>query len=250
MSEQSSTKADVSRGAVETESAVGTDRSHETGDSRHNELSGLRWMSVEDLREVYAEQADTMERTSWLNRLVTGRYRQELFGRADGRVLDVACGTGMNVEYLPETASYVGIDVSPDMLAKAEERSDRLERGETLLEMDAQQLDFPDDRFDAVISSLSTCTFPDPVKALREMDRVCKPGGRILLVEHGRSDLGPIARFQDWRADAHYEREGCRWDQEPVALVEEAGLSIEDATTGLGGIITAIEAEPTAGDRY
>jgi ubiquinone/menaquinone biosynthesis C-methylase UbiE len=111
--------------------------------------------------------------------------------------------------------------------------------------MDAQSLDFPDDSFDTVISALSTCTFPDPGAALREMDRVCRPDGRILLLEHGRSDVGPIARYQEWRADAHYAKAGCRWTQEPLAVARDAGLDVVAADSALFGIVTTIEARPT-----
>ena len=131
------------------------------------------------------------------------------------------------------------------MLANAEARLADLGREGTLREMDAQDLAFPDDSFDAVISSLSTCTFPDPVAALREMERVCKPEGTIRLVEHGRSDVGPIARFQEWRADAHYEQMGCRWTQEPREIVDAAGLTVEEMSTGLFGMITTFELTPT-----
>jgi ubiquinone/menaquinone biosynthesis C-methylase UbiE len=175
---------------------------------------------------------------------VTGRYRRERFGDVRGRVLDDACGTGTNFRYLPETVELVGIDVSPSMLAKAEERLAALGRDGSLHLMDAQELAFPDDSFDAVISALSTCTFPDPVAALREMERVCKPAGTIRLVEHGRSDVGPIARCQEWRADAHYAKAGCRWTQEPRDVVESAGLSVRDTTSGLFGMVTTFEIDP------
>jgi ubiquinone/menaquinone biosynthesis C-methylase UbiE len=207
-------------------------------------MASDRWMSADDVREVYADQADTMARIAPVNRLLTGRYRRDLFGRAEGRVLDVACGMGMNRDYLPDGVEYVGVDLSPEMLAKAEARDHRLERGETLFEMNAANLAFDDDEFDTVVSSLSTCTFPDPIAALREMARVCKPDGTIRLLEHGRSDVGPVARFQEWGADAHYEREGCRWTQEPLENVTEAGLVVRDVQTGFLGMITAIEAEP------
>jgi ubiquinone/menaquinone biosynthesis C-methylase UbiE len=199
-------------------------------------------MSAEDIRSAYAEYADVFHRFEWFDRLLAGRYRRRQFGDAAGRVLDVACGTGTNFRYLPETVDLVGIDLSPDMLSKAEEMLADLEREGTLREMDAQSLEFPDDRFDTVISALSTCTFPDPVAALREMDRVCRPGGRILLVEHGRSDVGALARFQEWRSDAHYAQAGCRWTQEPLGVVREAGLDVESAETGLIGMNTTAEA--------
>ena len=122
---------------------------------------------------------------------------------------------------------------------------DGLELDGELHEMDAQDLAFEDDSFDTVISSLSTCTFPNPVAALREMDRVCKPNGTILLLEHGRSDVGAIAKLQDWRADAHYESMGCRLTQEPMEHVAAAGLRVREVRTALLGIVTAVEAEPS-----
>lgn len=114
--------------------------------------------------------------------------------------------------------------------------------------MDAQNLSFSDNSFDGVISTLSTCTFPDPVAALQEMDRVCKPAGTIRLAEHGRSDVSLFARFQEWRADAHYQKSGCRWTQEPRAIVERAGLSMVDVTTGFFGTITTFEISPSGGE--
>lgn len=210
-------------------------------DSRH---SMHRPKTLDEIRAVYSDRANWMDRMSWIDRLLVGRYRRRLFRRANGRVLDVACGMGTNVRYLPATVDYVGIDISPEMLRKAEARYDQLERGETLREMDAQDLEFPTDSFDTVISSLSTCTFPDPVETLQEMSRVCKPDGQILLLEHGRSDVGLIARFQDWRADAHYEKHGCRWNQEPLDIVSRTGLSVCGYATAMFGIITLIEARP------
>lgn len=210
--------------------------------------ASTRPMSVADIRESYAEYADRMHRLEWIDRVVMGRYRQARFGDVDGRVLDVACGTGTNFRYLPETVDLVGIDISPEMLANAADQLTELAIDGTLREMDAQQLEFDDDSFDAVISALSTCTFPDPVAALQEMDRVCKPEGTIRLVEHGRSDVRPIAKYQEWRAEAHYARNGCRWTQEPREVVSEAGLEVRETTTGLFGTITTFEIRPTRSD--
>lgn len=204
-------------------------------------------MSVSEIEESYAEYADRMHRFEWLDRLFIGRYRQAQFGDVDGRVLDIACGIGTNFRYLPETVELVGIDISPEMLANAEKRLTKLGREGTLREMNAQNLEFPDNSFDTVISALSTCTFPDPIAALREMNRVCKPDGTIRLVEHGRSDVGPFARFQEWRADAHYAQNGCRWTQEPREVVEAAGLSVKETTTRLFGTITTFEITPDRG---
>jgi len=206
-------------------------------------LHDQRRASVAEVRETYATQADRMARLTPLNRLLTGRYRRDLFGRGEGRVLDVACGTGLNLEYLPEGVEYVGVDISPEMLAAARDRHGGRPRV-SFEEMDAGALAVADDAFDTVVSSLSTCTFPDPVAALREMARVCRPEGHLLLLEHGRSDVGALARFQDWRADAHFEKHACRWNQRPLDNVETAGLDVHETRTGLLGMLTAIEATP------
>ena len=74
------------------------------------------------------------------------------------------------------------------------------------------------------------------------MGRVCTSEGRILLLEHGRSSVGPIARFQDWRADAQFENHSCRWNQNPLETVSQSPLSVVESSTAFLGIITAIEA--------
>lgn len=205
---------------------------------------GPRWKTAADVRSDYEEFAHWFDRFEVVDRLVTGRARARLFGDAGGRVLDVACGTGTNCRYLPDGATYVGVDLSPAMLDRAADRIADHDGDASLLEMDAASLAFADDSFDAVISSLSTCTFPDPEGALAEMARVCRPAGRIRLLEHGRSSARPLARFQDWRAESHYERAGCRLNQQPTDLVQEAGLEIESVRRGLLGTLTAMVVRP------
>lgn len=205
-------------------------------------------VSSTDIEEAYAEYAGLLDRFDWVNRLFTGRYRRRQFGDLEGRVLEVACGTGTNLRYLPDAVEYVGIDISEAMLARAWETLDGVDVDGRLERMDAQDLAFADDSFDAVISSLSTCTFPDRVAALDEMARVCRPDGRVMLVEHGRSDVDLIARYQEYRADAHYERSGCRLTQEPLDVLERSALVLEDSETGQFGRITAITARPPSGE--
>lgn len=198
-------------------------------------------MSADEIRSTYADLADWFDRLDRLERLVTGPARSRLFGDARGRVLDVACGTGTNYRYLPASAAYVGVDLSTAMLDRAAER---LPHGTGLFEMDAERLAFGDDTFDTVVSSLSTCTFPDREAALGEMARVCRPDGRIRLLEHGRSHNWVAARLQQWYAPRHYAHVGCRLDQEPVDVVRRAGLEIESVRTGFGGILTAMVVRP------
>ena len=73
--------------------------------------------------------------------------------------------------------------------------------------------------------------------------------GRIILLEHGRSDVGALAKFQEWRSDSHYEKPDCRWTQEPLELVDAAGLHVERARTAFFGMITMIVARPASSTR-
>jgi ubiquinone/menaquinone biosynthesis C-methylase UbiE len=201
-------------------------------------------MSTREVGATYDAHAATFARFDRLDRLLTGRLRRRQFGAATGRVLDVACGTGTNFPFVPESADLVGVDVSAGMLAHARETLADLGRDGDLYRMDAQRLAFPDDSFDTVVSALSTCTFPDPVAALDEMARVCEPGGSVRLLEHGESSVGPLARFQHWRGDAHYERFGCRWTQHPLETVAASALRVESSDRRALGLLTTVDARP------
>src|SRR6185437_10074371 len=130
-----------------------------------------------------AVRYDRVERVAEF--LLLQRLRRSLFERATGDVLEVAVGTGRNLQFYPPTCRLTAIDVSPGMVAIARRRAAELQRRVDFQLMDPTSLHFPDNRFDTVTSSLSTCTFPDPIAVLREMARVCRDDGRILLLEHG-----------------------------------------------------------------
>lgn len=203
-------------------------------------------LTKQEIRAKYDAIAGAYDRmeaiAEWLGMRA---LRREAFGRARGRVLEVAVGTGKNLPlYPPEVEEIVGVDLSPAMLEVARRRAAELGTDIELLEADAEALPFPDASFDTVASSLSTCTFPDPVRALREMRRVCKPDGQILLLEHGRSRSPWLARFQDRRADAQARMLGCRWNREPLELVRDAGMAVRNARRVFFGIIHLIVAAP------
>lgn len=204
-----------------------------------------RWKEEDDIQEIYRQYGPWLHRFEPLDRLVFGRSRRHHFSAVRGRVLDVACGTDTNFPYLDPSIELVGIDLSETMLDRASRRLARLKHDGTLIQMDSGNLGFSDDTFDVVISALSTCTFPDPVGAVEEMARVCSDDGRILLLEHGKSDIAPLARFQDRFDETHYERMGCRWTHHPVEHVTAAGLEPLSVQYGPFGIITRIETSPS-----
>ena len=108
--------------------------------------------------------------------------------REGDRVLEVGVGTGINAALYPRTCSVTGVDLSEGMLEKARERVARKGLANVrLLQMDAARLTFPDDSFDIVYAPYLVSVVPDPVQVAREMRRVCRPGGRIVILNHFRS---------------------------------------------------------------
>jgi len=113
------------------------------------------------------------------------------------RVLEVGVGTGINTTLYPHKCHVTGIDLSASMLEKARERVERADlRHVTLQEMDAAHLMFADDYFDIVYAPYLISVVPDPVQVVREMRRVCKPGGKIVIVNHFRSANLVLSRIE------------------------------------------------------
>jgi ubiquinone/menaquinone biosynthesis C-methylase UbiE len=156
--------------------------------------------------------------------------RRELLGHARGRVLEIGGGTGAN---LP----YYGAVVDEVVLAEPEEpMARRLERKLTnsslrarVVRAPAEALPFEDESYDVVVSTLVLCTVTDQSRALAEIHRVLKPGGRLLFVEHVRSDDAKLARWQD-RLNGLNRRlgHGCNCNRDTLAGIAGAGLEIVD----------------------
>jgi ubiquinone/menaquinone biosynthesis C-methylase UbiE len=204
-------------------------------------------MKVNELQSAYDELAVQYEKKTWFDQYILGvaRQRKQLMSRAHGKILDVACGTGLNFPMFPATGEITAIDLSPRMLEIAQQKAAVLNLNVQGKVMDSQKLEFPDGSFDTVTSTLSTCTFPDPVQALREMKRVCRDGGLVLLLEHGHSSMPWLANYQDRHVLQHYQQNaGCRWNQDPLDLVRAAGLKIlGNERFGLG-MFHSIQASP------
>lgn len=204
-------------------------------------------LTAAELQRAYDEIAPRYEKKIWFDQQILGvaRQRKQWMSEAHGKILDVACGTGLNFPLFAQGSDITGIDLSPSMLDVARQNAAQLGINVNVVVMDAQKLEFADNSFDTVASTLSTCTFPDPIRALQEMGRVCRPEGQILLLEHGHSSWSWIAEFQDRHAHRHYqENAGCRWNQDPLEMVQAAGLKIVSSKRAALGIFYLIEAVP------
>jgi ubiquinone/menaquinone biosynthesis C-methylase UbiE len=172
-----------------------------------------------------------------LETVVFRRLRSRLLKSAVGRVLEVAAGSGLNLAHYRGGIDITAVDLSPSMLIRARNRGAR-----KVAVMDAQHLAFRYGSFDTVVSTLGTCTFPDPVEALREMRRICRPSGHILLLEHGRSSRPSVAAWQDRHAAKWAAHLGCWWNRDPLESVRKAALEPQTTTRGFLGIVHVIHA--------
>ena len=200
------------------------------------------------LQRVYDEIADQYEKKIWFDQHILGvaRLRKKLLSKANGKVLEVACGTGHNLSLFAPNSRITAVDISPKMLEVARKNAIKHGLNVDFAVMDAENLEFLDGSFDTVVSTLSTCTFPNPIQALQEMERVCRADGLILLLEHGHSDLPWLANYQDRHEYQHYlDHAGCRWNQDPLDLVQSAGMKILKSQRAIFGIFHSIEATPS-----
>jgi phosphatidylethanolamine/phosphatidyl-N-methylethanolamine N-methyltransferase len=144
------------------------------------------------------------------------------------RVLEVGIGPGSTLALYPHDTNIVGIDISEKMIARAKAKAARLRNGReiSLHVMDACQLDFPDESFDAVVSSYVVTVVPDPVRACSEMRRVCKQGGQIIIVNHTRSNNG-IGKLEDIFSPL-FLRLGFVTDLDVIGVVKRSGITIQN----------------------
>lgn len=179
-----------------------------------------------------------------MDRMIRDAWRAKVIAQAVGRVLEVGVGTGNNLPFYDPavTREMVGIDFSLGMLARAHRKPCRVPH--ELLEMDAQELAFPDDSFDTVLATCVFCTVPDPIQGLREVRRVCRPEGRILLLEHVRIDRPVVGTLMDFLDPLSVLVVGTHINRRTVENMRQAGLRINRVEAVRGNLVKLISASP------
>lgn len=202
-------------------------------------------MNKEEIRQKYEKMARWYDLGEGIAEVLgIRRLRKRLLLRASGKVLEIAVGTGKNLPYYLKGCQITGVDISQTMLEIARRRADRIGLKIAFRVMDGEALAFPDQHFDTVVSSPPYAPFP--IQRLRSGKWPGYAGeGRILLLEHGRSDREWLGRWQDRKADRHAERLGCHWNRKPLDLVRQAGLKLLSARCTFFGVFHEIEATPS-----
>jgi ubiquinone/menaquinone biosynthesis C-methylase UbiE len=156
------------------------------------------------------------------------QLREALLQLASGEVLEIGFGTGLNLRHYPTTITRLSI-VDPATLLPAlvARRMVAAPYPIQTTHVTAENLPFPDQQFETVVSTWTLCTIPDPVLALHEVGRVLKPGGRFLFLEHGRSDDRTIAAWQDrLNPIQNVMGCGCHLNRQIDRLITQSGLTI------------------------
>lgn len=171
------------------------------------------------------------------------RWRGLLWSKVEGnRILEVGVGTGKNFRYYPANAEITAIDFSEKMLSRAMEKAKKQGIEIDLQQMDVQNLTFEDDTFDTVVATFVFCSVPEPVKGLKEMRRVCKLGGKVLLLEHVLSTDRVLAFLMNLLNPVVVRAMGPNINRKTVENVTSSGLKIEKVTDLAAGIFKLIEA--------
>jgi len=155
--------------------------------------------------------------------------RRETLAAATGRTIDLGAGTGGNLGLVPEEVTELVLaEPDPHMLRRLRAKVDEVGTKAEVVAAPAEALPFDDSSFDTAVFTLVLCTVPDPVASLAEAARVLRPGGRLLFVEHVRSEEAGRARWQDrlerpWR----FLADGCHCNRDTVATIEASPLTVE-----------------------
>lgn len=170
-----------------------------------------------------------------------GPAKAALFREMKGRVLFVAIGTGVDIPHFPAGRHIVAVDISKEMLRRAAVRRATYAGVLELIEADTMNLGYPDSSFDTVVTSCTMCSVPDPVRALRELYRVLRPGGTILMFEHVRSRNHILGLTLDLMT-LWTRRAGTEMNRDTIGSVRKAGFQISRIESIYLDIILAIHA--------
>jgi ubiquinone/menaquinone biosynthesis C-methylase UbiE len=161
--------------------------------------------------------------------------RREALAEARGRTIDIGAGTGLNLSLFPqEVSELVLAEPDPHMLKRLKVKVSESGREASVVEAPAEKLPFEDASFDTAVFTLVLCTVPDPAAALAEAARLLRPGGKLLFVEHVRSEDPGLARWQDrlegpWR----FLGDGCHCNRDTVTGIEASPFKIEKVEKGV-----------------
>ncbi|WP_164670830.1 class I SAM-dependent methyltransferase [Virgibacillus doumboii] len=201
-------------------------------------------MDKDKLIKKYDKHVNKYKRTLDTNHTLA-KWRTEILNDAHGKVLEVGVGVGSNFPfYNRENVQVTGVDFSPEMIKSAKQTALACKLDIKLLQKDVEELQFEDDSFDCIVSTLTMCGYPNPVTVLNNFNNWCKKDGRVLLMEHGISSKVLLSRTQKMVDPLFIKFTGCHCDRNIIDMVEKSCLEIDRTQSHWSDIIQMIWARP------
>lgn len=155
------------------------------------------------------------------------RWRQNLLSHAKGEVLELGVGAGANFPFYPLIVKITGTDFSEAMIEYAQRAAKHHRLTADFICSDIEEINFPDHSFDTIVSTLSICSYNNPLMVLDKINRWCRPDGKILFMEHGISSNFIASAIQKTLNPLLYRIYGCHHTRNILELITESGIKIE-----------------------
>jgi ubiquinone/menaquinone biosynthesis C-methylase UbiE len=204
---------------------------------------------TERVRRIQDKEAPRYDRQMGLfDRILFAGGREWACSKANGEVLELAFGTGLNLPHYAADVRLTGIELSPQMLEIGRKRAEKLGRDVDLRIGDVQMLEIEDESFDTVIITFGLCTIPDDRGAVTEAYRVLRPGGRLVLLEHVRSPSRPVRAVQRLLDPLSVRLAADHLVRDPLDYLGNVGFDIESVERLKWGIVERVVARKSGGD--
>ena len=180
-----------------------------------------------------------------------GEERRRLLAEARGATIEIGAGTGLNVVYYPaELGRLVLVEPEAHMAARLERRVREQRPEAEIVNATAEDIPFPDGTFDTAVVTFVLCTVPNPGRALAEIRRVLRSDGRLLFLEHVRSEDERLARKQDRIRPLYRALIDCEPNRETLATIASSGFLVESVRQGEVPAVPAVERPMIVGSAY
>jgi ubiquinone/menaquinone biosynthesis C-methylase UbiE len=172
------------------------------------------------------------------------RWRQNLLSHAKGEVLELGVGTGANFPFYPLEVKITATDFSVVMIEKAQRAAKHHGLNADFICSDIEEMNFPDQSFDTIVSTLSLCSYNNPLMVLDKINRWCRPDGKILFMEHGISSNLMASAIQKTLNPLLYRVYGCHHTRDIQGLITESGIKIDKVESYWLNMVHLIWAKP------